>query len=165
MPPRGISSLNPRNFQRHHLPVEHRHQPPQRAHEALPRLPPVHTLRPVDARDFLGQRFAQNFSGGTAFLRHGSRQIFALRRSRLAQLAHIQTVLLGKMARCVRGLAILISNGQRRSRDLFGQVGLRGGNPRRNDGKPPRRINIRDRAGRRKALTLKQLVDPLTQLQ
>ncbi len=92
-------------------------------------LAPVHVLRPVERRDFLGQSFGQNLGGGTPFAGDGGGQVLAFRSAHLSSRLDLHSDLFGEGVRCGSGLAILVGNLRRRSRHLLGDVGLRGSHP------------------------------------
>ena len=131
---------NAGELQRHDFAVEQRHQPAQRTHEALGRLAaPVHVLRPVDSGNFFGQRLGKNLSRRAAFLLHRRGEIFALRRGDLLQRVdrnvHFACEGFGSGRRC----SVFVRDLERRTRDLFADVGLGCGDAGGQDGQPARR--------------------------
>src|SRR5208283_699522 len=103
-------------------------------------------------RYFFGKSLSKNLSGGTAFSGHGRRQVFTLGSADFLQLADIHANLFGE---CMRGgcrLPILISNLRRRPVHLLGNVRLRRGNARSENGQTARCIEMRNRPGGYEAL-------------
>ena len=148
MAARDVARLDSVKFQWNSLVVQHRNQPAHRPHEPLCRLAPIHVLRPIDRRNFLGKIFGQNVGRAPAFFGDFRGQIFALGRADLLQSRYVHASLSGKGMSCRGWFTILIGDIHRRSGDLLRCVRLGRRNSLSHRRQSPRRIEMDDFAGR-----------------
>ena len=133
MPTRGLSGTNSCEFERNCLAIEHCHQPAHRAHETLTGLAPIHILGPVDARDFFGKSFGQDFGRGAPFLRDLCGEVLALCGGDSFQPSDVDSGLPGKGVGGGCGLAVFVRDVDGWSGDLFDDIGLGGSDARGHD--------------------------------
>ena len=161
MTARSLASQDAEHFQRNHLFVEHRDQPAHGADEKFSALAPVHIFRPVQTGDFFGQRFGQNLSRCTALALHRGSQVFALGRSNFFELVDIHADFFRERVGGGRGLSIFERDLRGGPGDLLGDIGLRGGNTRRDDRQAARSVQACKRAIGRETFAAKQGSDAL----
>src|ERR1019366_4763813 len=131
----GLAGANAGELQRHNFAVEQRNQPAHRTHEALRRLAaPIHTLRPVDAGDFFGQRLGKDLRCRTPFLLHRRTEVFTFRSRDLLQSIDGEVELAREGSGCRSWYSILVGDLERRPGDLLGYVRLCGRDRGRENG-------------------------------
>src|ERR1700733_12213701 len=151
---------------RHRLTPKHRHHPPHRPHKPL-RLsrPPVHVLRPIDARQLLRHLRGDHLCRAPPSLHGHRRQILPFSIRHRLQRSDIHPSLLRKRHRRRRSHTVFVSDLHRRPHQLLSEVLLPPGNIFHPNRQPPRRSKaLRHRTRAHQPLALQHLHHALLQL-